>query len=160
MKRSAFTLVELLVVIAIIGLLSTIAVVATGTARDRARTAKVSADLMQLYKQIEVARNNYNTTLTGITGGCSDCNCRTGTDLSVLPSSHACIVTMTNFFAAMGLSGLPRDPWGSPYLVDENELEGAGNCSYDALFSAGPNRIDQAYTNDDILFSVPHYQCP
>jgi len=46
--RSAFTLVELLVVIAIIGLLSTVAVVATSTARARGRDAKRIGDLKQV----------------------------------------------------------------------------------------------------------------
>ena len=39
MKRSAFTLVELLVVIAIVGLLSSVAVVATSNSRDKAKVA-------------------------------------------------------------------------------------------------------------------------
>jgi prepilin-type N-terminal cleavage/methylation domain-containing protein len=157
-KRHAFTLVELLVVIAIIGLLSTIAIVATGAARDKARTAKVNADFQQIFKQIEVARNNYNLPLISISGGCSDCNCRIGSDISVLPSSHACVAGMQAFFNAIGTPVLPRDPWGSPYLMDENEME-SGGCSPDRLSSAGPNKVDEGGGGDDIVFNVPYFQC-
>jgi prepilin-type N-terminal cleavage/methylation domain-containing protein len=49
----AFTLVELLVVIAVIGLLGTIAVVSTNSARIKARDAKRSADLRQIRNAVE-----------------------------------------------------------------------------------------------------------
>jgi len=54
MKRAAFTLIELLVVISIIGLLSTVAVVATNSSRVKARDAKRVADIVQLQKALEL----------------------------------------------------------------------------------------------------------
>jgi type II secretion system protein G len=53
-ERRAFTLVELLVVIAVIGLLTTIAVVALGTARARGRDARRVADLKQVRSALEM----------------------------------------------------------------------------------------------------------
>lgn len=53
-SRHAFTLVELLVVIAIIGMLSTVAVVATSSAGVSARNAKRKADLLQAAKALEL----------------------------------------------------------------------------------------------------------
>jgi len=166
MRHSAFTLIELLVVIAIIGLLSTVAVVATGSARDRAKTAKVNADLQQIYRQIEVARDENNSALYPITlpgsipqaDGCGDCPCRGVGDLSVLDDSHLCIVSMTHVFTSIGFPRLLRDPWGSPYLIDENEAY-YGQCTKDIIFSAGPNKTDQIGTGDDVLFTVPFFQC-
>jgi prepilin-type N-terminal cleavage/methylation domain-containing protein len=54
MFRRAFTLVELLVVIAIIGLLSTVAVVALGASRIKARDAKRINDLRQISQAVEL----------------------------------------------------------------------------------------------------------
>lgn len=67
MKRQGFTLIELLVVIAIIGLLSTLAVVALGSARAKARDSKRLSDL----KQIQTALELYFTDQNGYpsTGG-------------------------------------------------------------------------------------------
>lgn len=57
MNKKGFTLIELLVVIAIIGLLSTLAVVALGSVREKGRDTKRLADLKQMSTALEL----YNT---------------------------------------------------------------------------------------------------
>lgn len=60
--KKGFTLVELLVVIAIIGLLSTLAIVALNSARQRARDAKRVSDVRQVQTALQLyfdAQNEY-----------------------------------------------------------------------------------------------------
>jgi prepilin-type N-terminal cleavage/methylation domain-containing protein len=59
MKQKAFTLIELLVVISIIGLLASIALVALGSARAKARDAKRVADLKQVSTALELFYDAY-----------------------------------------------------------------------------------------------------
>jgi len=157
-KNKSFTLIELLVVIAIIGLISTIVLVSMQGARDRARQAKVKDDLFQIRDAMEIARHGQDKVLLQITGsGCSDCLCRDDPDLTN-PDAD-CINSMRNAFRNLGLS-LVKDPWGSPYLIDENELEFAGNpCRKDSFGSAGPDR--KFGGSDDIRQELPFYslQC-
>lgn len=65
MNKKGFTLIELLVVIAIIGLLSTLAVVALGQAREKARDSKRLADLKQIQTALELYYTDNNAYPTG-----------------------------------------------------------------------------------------------
>ncbi|MBU0545636.1 prepilin-type N-terminal cleavage/methylation domain-containing protein [Patescibacteria group bacterium] len=60
MNKKGFTLIELLVVIAIIGLLSTLAVVALGSARVKARDSKRLSDLKQVQTALELYYTDQN----------------------------------------------------------------------------------------------------
>ncbi len=82
MNKKGFTLIELLVVIAIIGLLSTLAVVALGSAREKANDSKRLSDLKQVQTALELFYtdfNHYPTSTAAITlgGASSDCLSKT-----------------------------------------------------------------------------------
>jgi general secretion pathway protein G len=79
-NNKGFTLIELLVVIAIIGLLSTLAVVALGNAREKARDAKRLSDL----KQMQTALELYYTDQTSYPVG-------NGVTLGTIGGNFACL---------------------------------------------------------------------
>lgn len=100
MNKKGFTLIELLVVIAIIGLLSTLAVVALGNARQKARDARRLSDLKQLQTALEL----YYTDQTAYPAGSA---------ITLGDTSHACLGT--GGFGAAGCAGaymgqVPSDP--------------------------------------------------
>jgi type II secretion system protein G len=78
MNKRGFTLIELLVVIAILGLLSTLAVVALGSARTKSRDSKRLSDLKQLQTALEL----YYTENTAYP---------VGTAISLGDPSHICL---------------------------------------------------------------------
>ncbi|MCF7795412.1 type II secretion system GspH family protein [Patescibacteria group bacterium] len=58
-NKKGFTLIELLVVIAIIGLLSTLAIVALNSVRQKSRDAKRVADVKQIQTALELYYNDH-----------------------------------------------------------------------------------------------------
>ncbi len=68
-RTRGFTLIELLVVIAIIGILSTLAIVALSSARQKARDSKRVADMNQITRALELYYNDSNSYPTLITPG-------------------------------------------------------------------------------------------
>jgi prepilin-type N-terminal cleavage/methylation domain-containing protein len=92
MNKKGFTLIELLVVIAIIGLLSTLAVVALGTARQKANDAKRLSDLKQIQTALELhytELNYYPTTSGAVSLGTTDYQCLNSSGFSTTGCSNA-----------------------------------------------------------------------
>ncbi len=163
-KQKSFTLIELLVVIAIIGLLAAIVLVGLSSVRLRAQKAKVAVELDQIRKAIRIAQLGEDKVLKDITGNtCSHCPCIESEGGSL--NNPECIANMTNVYEKLKIPFL-RDPWGSSYVVDENELEFPWElCRHDTIMSAGPSRIilnhPSPYIETDYVRLVPFYsgQC-
>ena len=93
MNKKGFTLIELLVVIAIIGLLSTLAVVALSSAREKARDSKRLSDL----KQVQTALELYYT------------------DNNAYPAGTSALLGSTNY-KCLNASGFAAQGCSSPYM--------------------------------------------
>ena len=105
-NKKGFTLIELLVVIAIIGLLSTLAVVALGSARTKARDSKRLSDLKQVQTALELYYTDqglYPTASSSITLGAGSAVCLNS-------SGFAAAGCATPY---MGL--VPNDPGSNTY---------------------------------------------
>lgn len=165
MRSSGFTLIELLVVISIIGVLSSVVITSAQAARTKAQYAAAKEELDQIQKDIILAQGASHKTLLQITGsGCSDCNgCRAGGNLQNDPTTDACYVSWQNDITKIqnasdgfvtNLTTLNRDPWGSPFTMDENEGEQPSNpCLHDSLRTVGADGIWG--TSDDYVLSIP-----
>lgn len=143
-KISGFTLIELLVVIAIIGLLSTMATVASRYAIDKAKTSKAQHAVDTIYNAIVMLGNDTNewpghqtlnevsTSHVEICGPdatlptAADCGART------IDSGSAGIIandTVTPFVSWGGpyMNNMNLDPWGHQYFFDTNYNVNADN---------------------------------
>jgi len=143
-RQGGFTIVELLIVIVVIAILAAIVIVAYNVIQERAREAKIGADLAQIEKAILLARINTNQTLIDITGsGWTGEGCMTaisGRDLTDTSDTNVanCWTAWENFVNTVSeASGANirniTDPWGRPYYVDENEGQNGGSCTKDDL---------------------------
>ena len=158
-----FTLIELLVVISIIGLLAAAIFAALTVGRDKAKIAKANLDLKSIFSSVELKRDSNNVILQGITGsyytaGGASGVCL-GANLKGVSDTSACMVWLNSQWQKLGYANAPRDPWNSPYMIDENELE-SGSCSTsskDTIRSNGPDGIFA--TSDDITLSLPFFKC-
>ncbi len=106
-NKQGFTLIELLVVIAIIGLLSTLAVVALSSARQKARDSKRLSDLKQLQTALELYYQDQT----------SPAYPTEASPVSLGTTNYICLNAASGFTTAgcsspiMGL--VPSDPGGS-----------------------------------------------
>ena len=77
-KRQGFTLIELLVVIAIIGILSSIVLVSLSGAQNKAKDARIIADLSQVRTVATLISGEEATGYTNVCASGNDLNTTTG----------------------------------------------------------------------------------
>jgi prepilin-type N-terminal cleavage/methylation domain-containing protein len=148
-SRRGFTIVELLIVIVVIAILAAISIVAYNGIQTRAKVSKANSDLVTLEKAMKIARINEDKTLIQITGsGCTTCYDQARYEL-----------TLDLIGAASGtnLSSLKSgNPWGSKYVIDENEGEN-GNCYRDTV-RVGANVPAEVASSFSIIY-LPLHAC-
>lgn len=161
-RNNAFTLLEIVIVLGIIGVLATVGAASFRSTIDDTRISRAETDLEDLKKSVESSRVKSGQLFGQITGNyCSFCNACTG-DLRNVPDSHTCMVRWMNIVNRVSAAGYGditdyvRDPWGSPYVVDENDGEYVSNpCRQDWIRSVGPDGI--FLTGDDIIIYLATY---
>lgn len=131
MKKRGFTLIELLVVIAIVGLLSTLAVVALNSARQKGRDAKRVSDIKQVQTALELYFND-NTSYPDLQGGAA--TAQLGVDFTCLDGAGFGSATdcTTGLTAPLYMGQIPSNPTpnavGTAYwYYAENSI--GGPCS-------------------------------
>lgn len=167
--RRGFTIVELLIVIVVIAILAAITVVAYNGIQDRARSAKMKADVAHLAEAMTAAKQLSGKTIVGLTttptigsdntGTGRGCwSLPIGTDLAALPKTAKCwtdyeeTLQIISEASGVNVNGL-IDPYGRPYYIDQSEGENVGGnlCIQDKVgayrqpFVAGSGSDDTAY---------------
>lgn len=130
-KAKGFTLIELLVVIAIIGLLSTLAVIALGTARAKARDAKRVSDIKQVQSALELYNSDaggypVGTTLT--LGSTTDTITTALCDTKGFSDNTATNCSATGAVTYMGQVPANPTPNGADYKYSSLMSDG-GDCA-------------------------------
>lgn len=153
-KNQGFTLIELLVVISIIGLLASVIIVATASARTRARIVKAQADIKQISTGLGLlesdtgkwplgcppndktllAEADFNSPYFGLTQKPT---------LGQYDPTYAPNCTWTAQDLARWLGpylSTTNDPWGSPYFFDPDFYFCGDPHEWMVILSKGPDK--------------------
>jgi len=135
--KKAFTLIELLVVVAIIGILATVVIVNVSSAQDKAKDAKVKADLNTVQTAASLYFNDNNSyaalNCNPIGGVLSTCDSLPGS--STDPNIQSIVKAATDIKSTLGI--------GNGLTIDSDTF-GAFQASADLPSTAGSSNAKRA----------------
>lgn len=148
LNSKGFNIIELMIVVAITGTLAGVAVPNMIRYARKAQVVAAIGFLSSQGKMIIGLREIENKRLKDITGStCTRCQFAGFLEHSS-DWDPPTVTTLTRYNKA-GMNGIPKDPWGHPYILNENEDE-SDPCTMDSLSSVGPDGIYEYTTS-------PHY---
>jgi prepilin-type N-terminal cleavage/methylation domain-containing protein len=136
-QQQGFTLIELIITVVLLGILTAIAIPAYLSLKPTARENAAKTDLATLRQVIEVARMKNESPLVEITGSiCTRC-AFTEDPLRTPKGTGGWIVYNATLKKISDASGVNitnlLDPYGRPYLIDENESQTGPSCNADTI---------------------------
>jgi prepilin-type N-terminal cleavage/methylation domain-containing protein len=151
-----FTLIELLVVISIISLLSSIIFAGLTQSRQKAYIAALKQNMHQIQTQIDIMRFTDNKYTSQITlNQCTFCSFTDGQP--IMSDANALAINQASW-VRLGFTDTPKDPWGRPYTLDENdgEVNTWPLCTVrDIVYSTGANGIWESFSNSNDQLTPP-----
>lgn len=130
MASRGFTIVELLIVVVVIAILAAITIVSYNGITARATESKIVSDMRNISMAINIAREQRSDILLGVTGTNNTAGACSGRaiDLAEIPKTDNCWFvynrTLDRISEASGMNIRSIvDPWGRPYMIDENQGE-------------------------------------
>ncbi len=167
-RRTGFTIVELLIVIVIIGILAGLVVNIFVGVQEKARKTRALSEVKSMGRFIRTLQTDMGVeTISEVTGSnYSSLSCYDIGNIQRIPKTHACWVAYNNFldaFEAHSKNSMAAwrngDPWGAPYVIDENEGEcrNGNGLRQDVFKSAGPDGIYND-GDDDISWRLDRFK--
>ncbi len=147
--QSGFSAVDLLLMMGMVVAIAAVAMPTFIKQTERAKITRAKADLDGFSQKILQLKSAEKKTLMSLTGSsCSLCEAGVAPGAQLGPEHSQ---KSLEAWKKLGFDSTPLDPWGNPYLLDENENE-FEDCRLDSVYSAGPNGIWAGSGDGDDVF--------
>ena len=139
-SQAGFTLLEMMIVVAVIAIMAGIAVPNMQSGVKSALARSHAKSMMKTIGANRATDQGFVPLPEALgTDLCSFCTAGIGAGADL--KTWAPTAGYLEAWRRIGFDKIPLDPWGRPYILDENDEEFGRDCRHDAIWSAGADGI-------------------